>query len=317
MVPWLLLPLALGWQDGRPAMCDGGDAERASAAVGAVQSRGLRAGNLWERAKAPAVAPYCARIASVIANLSNPTPEGVAASLKLLTEADALLPAQGITNGLRAWALFEQGNLGAPTTSTNPLFLEGYAAMKRAEQADPKVGDEPRMALVFARLAAATQRRTSDESLLRYERVLGLSARLPARLRAATYFEAGVVALTAGPGSLPRAIAVLREGLRGVGSGYEVATQFALAFALGVADRTAEGLLLERVRGNLEQEALASLASLARADEADALRAMSSEARDPAAAKALWALYSEHRGPWEAYARSREARLAGKRKAAP
>ena len=317
MVSWILLMAALGWHDGRPALCDGGDYPSGTST--SVQGRGSHGGNLWERAKAPAVAPYCARLASVIANLSNPSAESATNSLSLLREAETILPGQGMTNALRAWALFEQGSaLASPVpagtkTATEDLFREGFGAVKDAERLDHQAGDEPRIALVFARLASAQQ---DGDALTRYERALGRSSTLPPRLRAATYFEAGIVALSRGPSALTRATAILREGLR-VGGGYEVATQLALAFALGVSDRGAEGLMLERTRGTLEADALHSLAVLGRVGDADALRAMSIESRDPAGSKALWARYAERRGPWEAFARAREAKATGKRKALP
>lgn len=318
MVSWLFLSAALGWHDGRPAVCDGNEPPGGAAAV--PSGRGSHGGNLWERAKAPSVFPYCARLASVIANLSNPASESAASSLVLLREAEAILPGQGMTHALRAWALLEQGSaLASPVpagtkTASHDLFREGWGEVKDAIRLDPQVGDEPRLALVFARLGAAAGDPTEGMTL--YERALGRSSKLPPRLRAATYFEAGIVALSLGPAALTRATAILREGLR-VGGGYEVATQLALAFALGVSDRGAEGLMLERTRGTLEVEALHSLAVLDKLGDADALRAMSIEPRDPASAKGLWARYVEHRGPWEAFARAREAKVSGKRKATP
>lgn len=309
MTPWVLVFMALGWQDGRPAICDGGEGTTSS--FGRT-SGDHHAGNLWERAKAPTIVPYCARLATVIASLSNPTVEGAASSLVLLAEADSLLPQQGMTEGLRAWAKFEEGALSSASGRNSVKFAEGYALLKKAEKLDPRVGDEPRVSLVFARLAAAAG--PPAEAMTRYEQALGRSAKLPPRLRSAAYFEAGMLALAIGPSTLPRAIAILREGLRSGGGGYEVSTQLGLALALGVADRAAEGVMLERVRGTVEPEAMQSLALLGRKAEGEGLRALGLEGRDPAAAKAAWARAADEHGPWEAYARAREAKVNAKRK---
>ncbi len=263
-----------------------------------------RAGNVWERAKAPALRRYCdllASGASKLASSGGPADEVLA----LADEADRVAPGHAAPAVLRGRALARLGR-----------YPEAYAALKDVRAKDDRALDDALSLLTWARVASHTGH--LDEGREAYRALLPRASTLGSPDRGLAYLEAGMALMAHGPRDLDEAIAALRQARR---EGPETLSVVALALALDRAGEhdEARATLEERLHGDprpLLAEARAHHVFDATGSdvEIDALEGLALEGRDAPAARAAWQRYAAAAasGPWAAHAREREAALTGR-----
>jgi tetratricopeptide (TPR) repeat protein len=160
----------------------------ASIAPPACTGRGVRRGNVWERAKSPAMRRYCDLLASASSKLAGSTPAAPAA-LDAAHEAEAVLPGTAAVRVVEGRALTTLGHLP-----------EALAAFEDARARDAHAFDEPVALLALARVLWASGR-TADASR-EYGALLPMASALPVAERTVIATEAGLVAMQLGPASI-------------------------------------------------------------------------------------------------------------------
>lgn len=266
---------------------------------------GDRGGNAWERAKDPALRPFCDRIASATSKLVG---RGalVAEVLPLADDAERRMPGQAITEMLRGRALLR---LGKPEAAR--------AALEEARRRDVRAFDDPAVLVAWARANAQTGKR--EIAAAAYRSALPRASLLSPEERASVAFEGGMTLMALGPSSLDDAIAVLRQARRETDDALAVPSLTALALALDRAgmDGEARALLADRLQGanlaRLRDGALSeALAACGLGAEVDALAAMALEGRDPSAAKEAWKRAEARAGEHPAWIAHARDKLTGK-----
>lgn len=274
----------------------------ANAPAPSCTGRGVRRGNVWERAKSPALRRYCDLLASASSKLAGTNP-AASAALDAAHEAEAVLPGTAAVRVVEGRALAALGRLP-----------EALAAFEDARARDARAFDEPVALLALARVLSASGR-TADASH-EYRALLPMTSAMPVADRTAIATEAGLVAMQLGPASIDEAAADLREALRTAQGDAEKVDVLALALALDRAGQSSEArtLLAERSRGDPRTAVSAWVRSNAASvapSEAAALVAFGLEASDAQGARDAWeeSLKASPAGPWAAYANERLAAL--------
>jgi tetratricopeptide (TPR) repeat protein len=281
----------VGWSNGRPPEC--------------TSLEGPKAGNVWERAKAPQLRAYCDLLASGASKVAG-AGAGAADALRIADEAERTLPGRAGPPVLRGRALARLGR-----------WSEAYAALADAKAKDDRALDEPTALLAWARALARGQR--AKEAADAYRALLPRASSLTPTDRASACLEAGLLAMARGASGLDDAVPILRQGVRESQDALHVAGLAALALALGRAGQhdEAKATLGQRPLGDVRavlgdvrvRDALATAAGPA---EAHALLAVAIEAADPAGAREAWRAHADAKGPFADHARAREAALAGR-----
>jgi tetratricopeptide (TPR) repeat protein len=271
-------------------------------AVPACTGRGVRRGNVWERAKSPAMRRYCDLLASASSKLVGASP-AASAALDAAHEAEAVLPGTAPVRVVEGRALTALGRLP-----------EALTAFEDARARDARAFDEPIALLALARVLWASGR-TADASH-EYRALLPTASALPVADRTVIATEAGLVAMQLGPTSIDEAAADLREALRTAQGEAEKLDVLALSLALDRAGQSSEArtLLGERSRGDPRTVVSGWIRSDGAAvapSEASSLAAFGLEASDPQGARDAWeeSVKASPAGPWAAYANERLAAL--------
>ncbi|MDP9037591.1 MAG: hypothetical protein M3O50_22570 [Myxococcota bacterium] len=306
MSAWLavfLIPVALfgqaasaapAWSGGRPPEC--GDVAR-------------RAGNGWDRAKAPEVKRYCDLIASASSKLAGAKLMAQVA-LSAAFEADRLCPGYAAPRVLQGRALLAMGDL--------PGALRELTV---ARSRDARALEDPPALLAWARVLARAGHR--EEAGDAYRSLLPRASVLSPVNRSSAQVEAGLVAMHRGEGGLDEAAAALRDAVREGEDETRSTAVLALALALdrGGDSSEARAVLEQRAAHGDPRVVLAS----ARArellevapEETCALSALALEGSDSAGARDEWqkAVVAAAGGPWSAHAKAHLAALqrAGRR----
>jgi tetratricopeptide (TPR) repeat protein len=269
---------------------------------------GTHAGNVWERAKTPALRRYCdllASGASKLAGSASMASEVIAISL----EAEKMVPGRAGPSVLRGRAHAQLNR-----------FPEAYAALKEARSRDGRAFDDPVALWTWGRAAARTAH--LDEARDAYRALLPRAAALNASDRGPAYVEAGFLAMARGSAGLDEAISIFRQARHDAQDISQPVAIVGLALALDRAGSRDEARALLAERGKQEPMPMLSearsrqvLAPALFDKELDALAAIALEAFDPAAARESWRKYLEGSpsGVWTEHARQHEAALAGKR----
>ena len=285
------------WSTGRPAECD---------LRGGYGGAGGKAGNVWERAKAPELRRYCDLVASAASKLAGTTSMAEQA-LAAADEAEHLLPGHAAPRVLAGRAFEALGKLP-----------EAIAALSEGKAREPGALDDPRAMLAWARAQARTGH--PDVAAEAYRALLPRAAALPASDRSSAAIEAGLVAMARGPSGLDEAASALREGVREAQDEPRAVAVLALALALdrrGDAEES-RALLAERAHGDprapLATPAAKELLAVA-PPEAQAMAALGLESTDAAGARDGWNAYvaAAPQGPWAASARAHLAALGAGR----
>ena len=264
--------------------------------------RGVHRGNVWERAKSPALRRYCDLLASASSKLAGTNPAAPAA-LDAAHEAEAVLPGTAAVRVVEGRALATLGRMP-----------EALARFEEARALDSGAFDEPVALLALARALAAGGR-TADASG-EYRALLPRASGLPVADRTCIATEAGLVAMQLGPASIGEATADLREALRTAQGEAEKFDVLALALALDRSGQSSEArtLLTERTHGDPRAVVGAwgrGASSSLTPSEASALAALGLEATDVQGARDAWksSVEAAPAGPWAAYAGERLAAL--------
>jgi tetratricopeptide (TPR) repeat protein len=276
------------WSTGRPAECD---------LRGGYGGAGGKAGNVWERAKAPELRKYCDLVASAASKLAGTTAMAEQA-LSAADEAEQLLPGHAAPRVLAGRALEALGKLP-----------EAIAALSDGRSREAGALDDPRAMLAWARAQARTGH--PDVAAEAYRALLPRAAALPASERSAAAIEAGLVAMGRGPSGLDEAAAALREGMKEAQDEPRAVAVLALALALdrrGDAEES-RALLSERAHGDprtpLTAQAAKDLVAVA-PSEAQAMVGLALESTDAAGSRDAWQAYlaAAPQGPWAASAKT-------------
>lgn len=270
-------------------------------------SHGTHAGNVWERAKAPALRRYCDLVASATSKLAG----SAGMSTEVLTiadEADRAVPGHAAPSVLRGRA---QARLGH--------YPEAYAALRDAKARDERALDDPASLLAWARVALRTGH--PDEARDAYRALLPRASALAIAERGPAYVEAGLLAMSRGAPGLEEAVAILRQARRDAQDVEQTIAVLALGLAL---DRSGErdearAVIGERVHGDprgvlSDARARKTVDAGTNGVDVEAIAAMALESFDPALARDAWHRYVDAAagGPWVEHARQHEAALAGK-----
>jgi len=272
---------------------------------------GGRASNVWERAKSPELRRYCDLLASGAAKLagSGPMTHDV---LAIADEADHAMPGRAAPGVLRGRALARLGR-----------FPEALAALESARARDERALDEPVALLAWAR-ALAQAGRTKD-ALDAYRALLPRASLLVTADRGPAYVEAGLLAMGEGPGGLPGAVAIFRQGRREAQDTGRAVAAVALALALDRSGEKAEAkatlaaLGAGEARAALEDATLRASLGVGAAPEVFAMLGLTLEGGDAAAARAgrdAWQRYlgsAAGSGPWADHAREHLAERGARR----
>jgi tetratricopeptide (TPR) repeat protein len=260
--------------------------------------------NVWERAKAPELGPYCDLLAKGSAKLANPT--HIATDVVALAEqADALMPGRAAPLVLRGRALTRIGK-----------YPEAMAAFAEAKSRDGSALEDPVALLAWARVLAYVGR--SVEAHDAYRALLSRVSSLTLAERGQAYVGAGMVAMSLGPPSIDESVAVLREARKNSQDVVQRVASLALAMALDRAGEPAEAaqILAERPREDSAALLVDPAATAAMGPsgyvERSALLAFALEASDPARARSSWQTFLEGpggAGPWVDHARKHLAKL--------
>ena len=187
----------------------------------------MHRGNVWERAKSPALRRYCDLLASASSKLAGANP-AASAALDAGHEAEAVFPGTAAVRVVEGRALAALGRLP-----------DALAAFEDARARDARAFDEPVALLALARALAAGGR-TADASG-EYRALLPRASGLPVADRTCIATEAGLVAMQLGPASIDEATADLREALRTAQGEAEKFDVLALALALDRAGTELRG----------------------------------------------------------------------------
>jgi tetratricopeptide (TPR) repeat protein len=281
----LLAQLVSAAPAGRPPECGVSDAARAA--------------NVWERAKAPELRPYCDLLASGASKLAAGA-GGAEQALRAAQEAGKRMPGKLAPLVLEGRALSRLGR-----------HEEAWAVLDRARKGDAATLDDPWALVALARSAARTKRLTEADDA--YRALLPRAAALPASERGQAYVEAALVALARGPASLDTAIAVFRQARREAQDSAQTVAWLGLALALdrsGARDE-ARALLAERgridPRASLADARARDLVAAPLSTELAAAAALALEPIDAAASRELWKKVAAAGGPWAEHAQAAQA----------
>lgn len=253
----------------------------------AARGQAGRTPSIWERARAPQRATYCAAIAEAHARLTT-DPEGAAAAMK---RADAAWPSRAATRVIDARLKLARGDTKG-----------ALAAFDEALALEPRAVSDPATLRDHARALARGGRRT--EALAAYRALAPQAALLPLPARAEALVEAGLVSMSAiEPGAKEivairagEALAMLREA-RSLGA-TPVAGETALVYALAL-DRagdapSASRELADAARLGASMDRAKSM--IAEPSDEIALGALLTEATDRSKAAAEWDRYAASPG---------------------
>jgi tetratricopeptide (TPR) repeat protein len=187
---------------------------------------GERGANVWERAKIPALRPYCDLVASAAAKLT-PGSQRVGEVPALTDQAEALVPGRAAPLVLKGRALAELGD-----------YAGARAALATAETRDAHAFDDPLALLAWARSLTFTGDVTGARAA--YRELLPRADVLALADRGVAYLGAGVLSMMQGPAAIGETIAILRQGRRDSHDLVHAAATFALALALDRAGDSAE-----------------------------------------------------------------------------
>lgn len=264
-------------------------------------SDGVKAANLWERAKEPQLRRYCDLLASGTAKLVN---AGVLVKEvpQIADEADRLLPGRAAPLVLKGRAFLR---LDKPK--------EALSALEEANKRDDRALDDPVALLAWARANARTGK--LDEAARAYRAALPRTSALSAQERSSASFEAGLTVMAQGKPGIDDAVAMFRQARRDAQDAMQIASVVGLALALDRAGlrEEARAVLAERVRGDAkpmlsDARVTESLADAGVPHEADALLATALEAVDASASREGWQRYlagAGGKGPWADHARDK------------
>lgn len=274
-------------------------------------SEGVRAANMWERAKEPQLKPYCDLLASGTAKLVTSTANAQSSILvkevpRIADEADKLLPGRAAPLVLKGRAFLR---LGKPE--------DALGALREAKKRDDRALDDPVALLAWARANARTGK--LEEAALAYRAALPRTSGLASHDRAAASFEAATTVMMQGGAGIDDAIAMYRQARRDAQDAMQIASVVGLALALDRAGLREESkaVLAERVREGVKSflsdpRVAEALGDAGATHEDGALVATALEATDPAGAREAWRKYVEGpggKGPWGDHAR---AKLGGR-----
>lgn len=300
LVIGLLLP-SFGWHD------QARDARASLAAQAAATGRPRECSpqgrakkiTVWQKVRFPKIAPYCARVARAHALLRT---DAAAA----LAEAEA---------AAKVWP----GRPGAEVTRGRALLAlakpeEAVAAFESAKKLDERAIEEPSAIRDFARALALRGR--FGESAQAYRVLVPRAGLLVATERASTLLEAAFASMTAEVtskqepdphGSFTEAMAFLAEAREDETS--PLRAEALLAMAL-VTDRRGDAVKATA----LGEEAAKQMVDVSNAPwvassaDAEALRALALESRDPTGAAEAWSQYLKLAPP-APFATAAQARL--------
>lgn len=287
-------------------------------------TEGVRAANVWERAKEPHLRRYCDLLASGMAKLVGPGTDALVNEIpKLADDADKLLPGRAAPSVLKGRAYLRLGKAA-----------DALRSFETAKRRDDRVFDDPTALLAWARANARTGHLA--EATQAFRAALPRASALPPRERATASFEAAMAVMSEGPAHLDDAIAMLREARRDAQTGQDamqVAVVAALALALDRAELRDESRALLAEQGRFDSKGIAADPRVAEAlidagasGEVDALVAMALEpvaggsASSAGLARTAWRKYADGagaKGPWAEHARERAGLGVTPRKADP
>ncbi|WP_394820655.1 hypothetical protein [Pendulispora albinea] len=263
-------------------------------------TEGPHAGNVWERAKTPALRKYCDLLASGASKLAASATMAYEV-LGIADEADRMVPGHTAPAVLRGRAYAKLGR-----------WLEAYNALNTARIRDPRALDDAVALLAWARVAVRAGH--PDDGHAAYRMLLPRATLLPLAERGPAYVEAGFLAMWRGPGGLDEAISIFRQARRDAQDTPQAVAILGLALALdrlGARDE-ARAVLLERPLANpwptlSDARARQLLTPPVSEGETEALAAIALEASDPAKARLSWQKYADTSpgAPWVAHARAR------------
>lgn len=239
-----------------------------------------RTPSVWERARTPQRAAFCAALAEAHARLGTDP----AAAAAAIDRAESAWPGRAATRVARARLQLARGDARGALAS----FDEGRAL-------DPGVVSDPASLRDLARALARGGR--AEEALGAYRALVPQSSLLPRGAQAAALVEAGLASMAAGRSDGERvpveAVAFLREARAVPANPIVAETALALALALDRAGDApgAAAQLADAVRLGVSAERVAELA--ADPAEALALAALAAEGGDRAAAIAAWDRFLE------------------------
>jgi tetratricopeptide (TPR) repeat protein len=277
----------------------------ATASVGQAAARpaecgtleGGKASNVWERAKSPELLRYCDLLASGAAKLAGASMTNEV--LAIAADADRVLPGRAAPSVLRGRAFARLGR-----------YPEALAALEAAKARDDRALDEPGALLTWARSLAESGR--TAEALVAYRALLPRASSLVSSDRGRAYVEAGLVAMSTGPGGLDEAVAILRQASREARDIVQAVAVASLALALDRGGEKAEARATLADRGAAETRGALSDAQLRAsfgsqvARELDAMKGLAMEGTDAPHAREAWQRYLEGaggKGPWADHAR--------------
>jgi len=258
----------------------------------------LKGTNIWERARHPELRHYCDVLATGSSKLVSLAT--AADALRAGQEADQIMPGHAAPLALEGRALVKLGR-----------FTEAYTAFTEAKKRDARSLDDPSALLAFAR--ACQRSNHAGEALAAFRSLLPRADGLAAGERAPAYVEAAFVAMSASPGNVDDAIAMLRQARREATDALQPISTLALALAL---DRSGAR---DEARAVLDDRAKAAARNVARdtnvtsllgplAYEGEAMAALGLETVDAPAAHDAWQRYVEAAGAsgvWVDHAKAR------------
>lgn len=266
--------------------------------------------NVWERAKVPALRPYCDLLASGAAKLAA-SPASGAPVAEIARRAEASLPGQAGPMVLlaRAYAI-------------DSRWSECSDALVEARRRSARALDDASALLAWAR----AQRNLGhvDESLRAYRALLPRTSALTPAEETAAQLEAGLLLMAMGPSAVVEAATVLRLAVRSSHAARVELAAVALALALDRADRGEEArvILAGRARDarwddGAEGELSRELSALGARSEVSALRAIALARFDGRKASALWRLRLERSVEGDRWREHARARLGAARELRP
>jgi tetratricopeptide (TPR) repeat protein len=253
---------------------------------------------VWERARTPQRAAFCAALAEAHARLGS----DLAGAAAALDRAEAAWPGRASTRVARARVLLARGDAGG-----------ALASFDAARAIDPRAASDPASLRDLARALARGGRLA--EARAAYRALVPQSSLLPRDAQAAALVEAGLVSLAApaagGDAVAPEALAFLREARSLPANPLLAESALVLALALDRAGDPAGAAtqLADAARMGASAERARELAP--GPAEGLALEALALEPTDRAGALAAWErLLGEAPGsPWQATAERRRDAL--------
>ncbi len=286
----------------------------------------VRAANVWESAKHPALYEHCLVLAESYTFLRDPRNPWRAIVNDQVPRAERLSPRQPGTKLLAAFAYARQER-----DAEDALALAAFA---EAEKASPAALDDAELQDAYGALLLRTavrdrahvDRPMLDRARTVFRRLLpravgkeGLCEERPECDPAAlAYWTAGMLALAVGPTAVDEAVAILRDARDRASYASEVRRSGGYALALALdrrGDVEQARILADQVRASLGlplETPDAQLASrMPEPAEAYAIRAIALGGADPEGAKDAWRKYLAAAGEGSVWAAHAKTHLAG------